>query len=33
MRSWTLTPDEGGTLRVTGNADFWAALAEALDGG
>ena len=30
MRSWTLTPDEGGTLRVTGNADFWAALAEAL---
>ena len=30
MRSWTLTPDGGGTLRVTGNADFWAALAEAL---
>ena len=30
MRSWTLAPDEGGTLRVTGNADFWAALAEAL---
>ena len=30
MRSWTLAPDEDGTLRVTGNADFWAALAEAL---
>ena len=30
MRSWTLDPDEGGALRVTGNADFWAALAEAL---